>query len=203
MSSAFPIQNKTAQQVWANFDRELRHKLKPLPEAEREDIRLEILSHLYDSAYNFAPADNVEGTSEEARLIDAISRLGSPEEYLEPLIADILMNQKVAKGNPMAVLTSLRNSVGKGAVQGLTTLVLGFGYFWVIMILIMSVTHLVNPDVGLWVYPGGDISLSFEAQPGATQWFPQWFSLIGLLTGLAGYWLLNKVLGLVLTKFNN
>ncbi|WP_298632520.1 hypothetical protein [uncultured Umboniibacter sp.] len=203
MNTAFPINSNTAQQVWRNFDRELVHKLKPLPESEREDIRMEILSHLYDSAFSFAPAlaEGEVAPSEEEKLIDAISRLGSPDEYLAPLIEDILLNQKVSKGNPFAILKSLRNGAGKGAVQGFTTLVLGFGYFWVIMVLIMSAMHLVNPDVGVWLYPSGDMALSFEAQPGATQWLPQWFSLIGLVAGLTGYWLLNKVLGLVITKF--
>lgn len=203
MNSVFPIKSKTAQQVWNNFDRELVHKLKPLPAVEKEDVRLEILSHLYDSAFSYPTETESElaQASEEARLIDAISRLGTPDEYLEPLIEDILLSQKAAKGNPMAILKSLRNSTGKGLAQGVTTLVLGFGYFWVIMILIMSVAHLVNPNVGVWLFPSGDMALSFEAQPGATQWLPQWFTLIGLTLGLAGYWVLNKVLGFVLTKF--
>ena len=52
MNTMFPIESKTAQQVWNNFDRELIHKLKPLPEEERADIRLEILSHLFESTAN-------------------------------------------------------------------------------------------------------------------------------------------------------
>ena len=96
MNTMFPIESKTAQQVWNNFDRELIHKLKRLPKEERTDIRLEILSHLFDSTVNngvdVAETDNVE--REEVRLINAISRLGSPDEYLEPLITDILLNQK-------------------------------------------------------------------------------------------------------------
>ena len=52
MTSTFPIKSETAQQVWNIFDRELIHKLKPLPEDESADIRMEILSHLFESTVN-------------------------------------------------------------------------------------------------------------------------------------------------------
>ena len=202
MNTMFPIESKTAQQVWNNFDRELIHKLKRLPKEERTDIRLEILSHLFDSTVNngvdVAETDNVE--REEVRLINAISRLGSPDEYLEPLITDILLNQKASKGHPLAILKSLKNSARKGVFHGLATLVLGMGYFWVIMIFIMSLMHIGNPDVGIWYYPTGEFSLSFHAQPGAMQWQEKWFSLIGLFSSSLAYWGLNKILGYFISK---
>ncbi len=196
MTSTFPIESETAQQVWNIFDRELIHKLKPLPEEERADIRMEILSHLFESTAN---NDNGSDT-EEVRLINAISRLGSPEEYLDPLIRDILLHQKASKGHPVAVFQSLRDSATKGLFHCLMTLVLGMGYFWVIMIFIMSIMHIVNPDVGIWYYSSGEISLSFSAQPGAIQWQTGWFSLIGILSSSTAYWALNKLLSYLISK---
>ncbi|MEW6996327.1 hypothetical protein AADZ86_01285 [Colwelliaceae bacterium BS250] len=205
MNTMFPIESKTAQLVWNNFDRELIHKLKPLPEEERADIRLEILSHLFESTVNNgvdpAEMDNVE--SEEVRLINAIARLGAPDEYLEPLITDILLYQKASKGHPFAILKSLEKSARKGFFHGLATLVLGMGYFWVIMIFIMSVMHIGNPDVGIWYYPTGEISLSFNAQPNAMQWQTKWFSLIGIFSSSLAYWGLNKILGYFISKSKN
>ena len=202
MNTMFPIESKTAQQVWNTFDIELIHKLKCLPKEERADIRLEILSHLFDSTINngadLVETDNIE--SEEVRLINAISRLGSPDEYLEPLITDILLNHKASNGHPIAILKSLKNSARKGVFHGLATLVLGMGYFWVFMIFIMSLMHIGNPDVGIWHYPTGEISLSFHAQPGAMQWQPKWFSLIGLISSSLAYLGLNKVLGYFISK---
>jgi len=199
MNTMFPIESKTAQQVWNNFDRELIHKLKRLPKNERADVRLEILSHLFDSASN-QQIETDKTDSEEVRLINAISRLGSPDEYLEPLIADILLNQEASKGNPIAILKSLKSSARKGVLHLCATLVLGMGYFWTIMIFIMSLMHIWNPDVGLWYYPTGEISLSFEAQPGATQWQAKWFSLIGIFCSCLAYWGLNKILGYFIAK---
>lgn len=194
MNQTFPIESPLAQKVWNNFDRELLHKLKPLPKGEQEDVRLEILSHLYESTAQG------QGDTEEFRLIDAIERLGAPEEYLEPLISDILLNQKIANGYPLAVLQSLIASAKQGAFHTLATLVLGMGYFWIIMIFIMSVMHIGNPDVGIWYYETGGLSLSFSAQPDGIQWQPKWFSLIGITSSAFAYWTLNKLLRVLLIK---
>jgi len=197
MNNMFPIQSKTAQQIWNNFDRELIHKLKLLPEEERTDIRLEILSHLYESTMDGA---SEETSTEDVSLINAIEKLGSPEEYIEPLIADILIYQKASKGHPVAILQGLKSSAKKGFFHTLATLILGMGYFWVIMIFIMSVMHIINPEIGIWYHDTGAISLSFEAQPNATQWQPEWFSLIGIFVSCLAYWGLSKVLSFFIAK---
>lgn len=202
MNDLFQIKSETARQVWENFDRELVHKLKILPAEERTDIRMEILSHLFESANNLelqslAPE---QSDSEEVRLINAISKLGSPDEYLEPLITDILLHQQAAKGNPVAILKSLKHKAKKGIFHALTTLILGMGYFWVIMIFIMAVMHIVNPNVGIWYYETGQFSLSFSAQPDATQWQTGWFSLIGIAFSTISYWLLNKLLSYTFSR---
>lgn len=204
MNAMFPLKSPIAQKVWNNFDRELIHKLKVLPEEERSDIRLEILSHLFESMAH-APSENINSEnseSEDVRLINAISNLGSPDEYLEPLIADILLYQKASKGHPSAILQGLKSSANKGLMHALATLVLGMGYFWVIMVFIMSVMHIVNPDVGIWYYATGEVSLSFQAQPGAKQWMTGWFSVIGILGSAAAYWGLNKVLSFFIARLN-
>ena len=88
-------------------------------------------------------------------------------------------------------------------MHALATLVLGMGYFWVIMIFIMSVMHLANPDIGIWYYPTGEVSLSFEAQPGANQWLPEWFSLVGVMASAIGYWGLSKILSYFIARIND
>ncbi len=194
MNETFPIKTGVAQKVWQNFDRELIYKLRPLPKAEQQDIRLEILSHLYDSALN----DNAD--SEEIRLINAIARLGDPDDYLQPLVAEILLMQKAIKGHPLAITKSLFINAQKGLINALLTLLLGIGYFWIVMIFLMAVMHFGDADIGLWFYDSGDFALSFEAQPGAVQWQPKWFSVIGLAVSISGYYLLNTLLSKLLLK---
>lgn len=197
MKNMFSIKSSTAQTVWNNFDRELVHKLKQLPKEEQSDVRLEILSHLYESTMNESINSN---ENEEVRLINAISNLGSPEEYLDPLIKDILLYQNASKGHPAAIIAGLKKSAQKGLMHALATLTLGMGYFWIIMIFIMSLMHIVNPEIGIWYYSTGEVSLSFEAQPGATQWQTEWFSLIGIFMSICAYWGLSKILSYFIVR---
>ena len=192
--AGFTVNSEVAQKVWKNFERELAHKLKPLPEEEREDIRLEILSHLYDSA------TNDQAASEELRLINAIDRLGAPDDYLTPLVADILLLEKTRKGHPLAILESFLITASRGLFYMLAIMVLGFAYFYTMMIFVMAVVHIGDPDVGLWLFDSGDFALSFETQPGAVQWQPKWFSLIAASVSVSSYWLLNKILAWLLFR---
>jgi hypothetical protein len=187
-TDGFSIDSEIALKVWNNFERELAHKLKPLPVDEANDVRLEILGHLYDSACN----DQAE--SEESRLINAIERLGDPDEYLTPLIADILLQQKTKKGYPLAILESFLIAASRGLIHMLIIMMMGFAYFNVMMVFVMSIMHLTDPDVGLWLYETGGYALSFEAQTGGVQWLPQWSSLVGIVLSVSAYWLLNKIL---------
>jgi uncharacterized membrane protein len=195
MSQQFPIKTDIAQKVWDHFDAELKHKLKPLPQWECEDIRLEILSHLYESA------QHDEGKSEADKMINAIHRLGSPDEYLTPLISEILQAQEVAKGHPHAILNALIQQTKKGVMHFLATLAFGFGYFLSILIFMMGLLHIIDNNVGVWLYPEGDLmSLSFSFQNDAVQWMPNWFSLIAISASVIVYLLLNKLLFCLLER---
>ena len=195
MKIQFPIEGELATKVWHNFERELNHKLKALPKSEREDVKLEILSHLYDSA------QSDDAANEESRLVNAIDRLGDPESYLGPLIADILQEQKTAQGHPAAIVQSLLNNAKLGVAHVIATVIFGFGYFITLMIFIMSVMHIGDPDVGLWIHQNGGFAFSFEHQPNSAQWMPRWFSLIGILASVCSYLSLSKLLYLILYKF--
>lgn len=193
-SDGFSINSEVAQKVWNNFERELAHKLKPLPVEDAKDIRLEILSHLYESASN----DQAE--TQELRLINAIERLGDPDNYLTPLVADILLLQKTKKGYPLAILESFLIAASRGLFHMLAIMVLGFAYFHTMMIFVMAIMHIGDPDVGLWLYDTGGYALSFEAQSGGVQWLPKWFTPIALVASVGSYWLLNKILALLISK---
>jgi len=196
MKLNFTIESKVAQKVWDNFERDLIHKLARLPKKEREEISQEILSHLYDSACHD------EASLEEVKMINAIDRLGSPDDYLTPLVEDILLSLDLAKGHPVAILNSLRKAGAKGFMHLLATMVFGFGYFSIIMLFIMATAHIANPDVGVWLHNSGSLSLSFGAQPDSIQWQPEYFSVIGGITSVFAYWGLNKLLNMFISGRN-
>ena len=194
MKVFFPIESNLAQKVWNSFERELDHKLRALPDLAREEVKLELLSHLYDSA----SADSA--VLEEERFINAIDRLGAPGDYLEPLVEEIFLAQGTSKGHPSAVLRSLLAITRKGIWHLALTALFGFGYVVAIIVFIMAVMHVGDPDVGVWLSPNGSVSFSFEFQPNATQWMPESFSAMGIAASVALYWLLSQMLGRLIGK---
>lgn len=195
MTLQFPINSESSKKIWCSFERELNHKLKPLPENERNDIKMEILSHLYESALN----DSAE--SEENRIINAIDRLGEPDLYLSPLISDILHAQSVAKGHPKAILESLLKVTQQSLLHLSLTAIFGFGYFISFIIFIMGIMHIFSPEVGIWLDNNGELlSLSFSNQPNATQWMPEQFSFIAIALSAFVYWGLSKLLYILLLR---
>jgi len=195
MNIQFPIESDASKKVWCSFERELDHKLKPLPADEKNDVKMEILSHLYESAINDS------APNEEERLINAIDRLGEPDLYLTPLIQDILFAQKVAKGQPKAILKSLLVTTQKSLVHLFLTALFGFGYFITLIFFIAGVMHIFMPEVGIWLDDnGGLLSLSFSHQPDATQWLPNQFSFIAIIGSSVAYWGLSKILHTIFMK---
>jgi hypothetical protein len=73
-------------------------------------------------------------------------------------------------------------------------------YFFIVMIFIMAIAHLFNPEVGLWLHQTGGVSLSFEAHNNSTQWLRHWFTVIGLVISIGSYLLLNNLLYRLLRK---
>ncbi len=197
MTPQFPIKSETSKKIWYGFERELNHKLKPLPVSERDDVKMEILSHLYESALN----DKAD--AEEERIINAIDRLGEPDLYLTPLISDILQAQSAAKGNPKAIAKSLLATTQRSLLHLSLTAIFGFGYAVSMIIFIMGIMHIFNSNVGVWLdNDGGLLSLSFAFQPNAVQWMPEQFSFIAITVSAFTYWGLSKLLYILLLKSN-
>ena len=192
MNNFFSLESALAKKVWSNFEKELQHYLKPLPFEAANDIKLEILSHVYDSAKN-NPAE-----SEELALLNAIERYGPLSLHLAPMVQEILTTQRAKRGYPMAVMTSLMTQAQKGILSMITTILFGFCYFFVAMVFVMSIVHIFDSNVGIWLHHSGGVSLSFNAQPHSTQWLPEWFSLMGFCTSVVAYIILNKLLGILL-----
>jgi uncharacterized membrane protein len=195
MMPQFPVKTELAQKMGNHFEKELDHKIKTLPLKDRENVKLEILSHLYESSIN----DKAD--KEESRIINAIERLGTPDEYLTPLVSDILLNLKAKNGNPLAIVKSLFNNIQISLTHTLATIVLGIAYLFIIMIFIMSIAHIFISEAGLWIHDSGErIAFSFTAHENSNQWLPEWFTFIGLITSVGCYLIFNRVLFYFLNK---
>ncbi|MHA6288933.1 hypothetical protein [Maricaulis sp. CAU 1757] len=154
------LDSRAARRLWARFLNHLDHNHADLDATQRDELRDDATAHIAD-----AMARDAEG-SEAERLQRAIDQFGVP-----PAPAPAWQ----AQAGTLLHYGSLP--------------VLGLGGLLVALLVIAALWDLVPPHhAGLWVYPDGAFSLSFEAQDGAVDVLGPWFTPLALIAaaGLAG-----------------
>lgn len=182
-----PVENTEAKRVLEDYIKVVRRRLGQLPSQQRHDILAEIRSHLLELY-----TENTGNAVHRARA--AIDRLGDPQSFIPDLIAQSQQDHKLRYGHPSAVARALTRTAGSSLFDGLITIVLGVAMLFCVLLLILALYTMANPDAGLWIYPGGGFSLSFENQPGAEQLFRSHFWWLGGLGAILGYGLLTAAL---------
>lgn len=124
--------------LWRRFLRDLEHQWRDLPEAERSELRAEVIAH-------FREAMNAAAGDEHDRLAAAITAFGPPSPA----------PPRWLKG---AALLS----------HYIALPVIGCGALIVVLLAALGLSDLIPPHgAGLYVWPDGDFALSFERQDGA------------------------------------
>ncbi|WP_338793543.1 hypothetical protein [Bernardetia sp. MNP-M8] len=95
------FEDKNAQRIYDNYIKSLQNTLKPILESDQQDVLMEFNSHIYEHI------QNNDSDSELSKLLNALDKLGSPEEVLKPLIADKLMEKATRSFNPLHILKAL------------------------------------------------------------------------------------------------
>lgn len=95
------LKDKNAQRVYDNYINSIRNVLKPILDSDRQEVLMEFNSHIYEHLQ-----DNKSKLEIDA-LLNAIEKLGSPEEVLKPLIADKLLEKATKSFNPIQILKAL------------------------------------------------------------------------------------------------
>ena len=152
MTSGLDFQDIESRRRWAEFLRRLDYRHRGLPAAERAELRAEAEAHIRDAMAEMGPGAEVE------RLDAALRSYGDL-----PAAPPVWRKPAAMLGHYAGILV-----IG---MMGLTALAL----------LHIGVMDWFDPaGVGLWVYPDGDWSLSYEAQPGAEERLGAWFSPVML-----------------------
>ncbi|NVK52187.1 MAG: hypothetical protein HWD85_04575 [Flavobacteriaceae bacterium] len=100
--------DKNVQRVYKNYINSIKNVTKPLLQSDRNEILMEFNSHIYESL------NNNEKSTELDNLLNAIDKLGAPEEVLKPLIADKLLEKATKSFNPIDVFKALALNIGNG-----------------------------------------------------------------------------------------
>lgn len=182
--------NPVTIKIWNQYDQRLEYLLKRINKEEKEEILLEIKGHLWESFRQ----DLAE--SEEERLLNAIGRLGEPEIFLRPLIAEKYMNRASRTLRPQDVIKGLYFSLFTGIKKALISFCLGLGYLLVFFLVGMAVLKPFFPNyVGVLSFNDGSLIAGMS------------YNSSGVKIDYLGFWIIPVASGLAallyigLTKF--
>ena len=182
--------NSITRKIWNQYDRRLQHILRRTDKEERKELLLEIKGHLLES-FHQDPAE-----SEEEKLLNAIDRLGDPEIFLRPLIADRYMTRASRTLSPKDVVKGLYYSLFTGLKKAFISFLLGLGYILVFVLVAISFLKPFFPNhVGLILFNDGSMTAGMSTNSS------------GVKIDYLGYWVipiaacLSILLYIGLTKY--
>jgi len=173
------FKNPITKKIWDQYNKRLQYLLRRINTEEKEEMLLEIKGHLLES-FQQDPAD-----SEQERLLNAIDRMGEPEKFLKPLIADKYMNRASRTLSPKDVIKGLYFSLFTGLKKALVSFFLGLGYIIVCILGLMAVLKPFFPNhVGLILFNNGSVTAGISTNSS------------GVRIDYLGYWVIPIAAGL-------
>ena len=140
------FKSDAANKLYSNYLGRVNKTTKILSSNDREDIVMEINSHIHERMVN-------SGDDKESEvLIDVLDKLGNPEEYLKEMVADKKSEQAIKTLNPKHVLQSIMLNLGKG----LGHIFVGILYLVTICFLILIPFEIFDPDRTGLFYRNGE-----------------------------------------------
>lgn len=192
-----PVQDAVARRIWENYFHEVRRQARPLPKAQQRELILELYGHLQASM----ASATVEREAE--RVLDALDKLGSPSEYVKPLVADRMLEQAAHSFNPVTIAKGLGLSLFRGVAYTFSALGFFVGYLVSFTLIAIALAKPFFPDaIGAYTHPGG-LSIGFlsdSLKGQAVEHLGYAIIPIGLLLGSVLYVGLTKLLRLLKSR---
>jgi hypothetical protein len=188
--------DELSTRLWEQYVERIEAKLEPLRPAVRREIVQELKIHLHDSIRH----DDAE--EESVRVLNATEKLGRPEEYLEPIVTDRMIEEGSNTYNPRWIVKGLGRTLTRGVKKTVLGLLFGVGYLLAVVVFGLGLLKPFFPGhVGLFYDPGDEtqrIVLGFlEQTAGMTEVLGYWVIPLSLATGGLMYVGLTKMLVLL------
>lgn len=188
--------DELSRRLWNDYLERIEAMLEPLRPTAREEIVQELKTHLLDSIRY----DNAEQEAE--RVMNATEKLGRPEEYLEPIVTDRIIEEGATTYNPLWVLKGLGRTLTRGVKKTLLGLLFSVGYLISLSLIGMAllepfIPHHVGLFYGAGKGIGGYMFGILDQTDGMTEILGIWVIPLGLASGLLIYGGLTQILGLL------
>ena len=158
------FEEELSRRLWDNYVERIEAMLDPLQPDTRREIEQELKVHLLESIRH----DEAEQESE--RVLNATEKLGRPEEYLEPIVTDRLIEEGSTTYNPLRIMKGLGRTITQGVKMTVLGFLFVFGYLTGLAVASLAVLKPFFPEnVGLFYSPNQGpwrFAFGFIDQPG-------------------------------------
>jgi hypothetical protein len=141
------FKDNSSQRIYKDYVTRVKQVIKALNKENQQEILLEINSHIYESL-NQRPDSN---RGEVEKLLDSLEKLGLPEFYLKPLVAEKKLEEATQTFNPIQVAKAVSLNIGNGIAY------VFFAIFYLLLFgfLFLIVAKIADPqNVGFFYRPG-------------------------------------------------
>jgi hypothetical protein len=185
-----------ANKILALYDKRVFHIIKPLGEQDRQDIKMELDSHIYESMARNPKEDEV------TTLLSALEKLGEPETFLYDVVAERKLNQARKSFNFLHVISALGLNIGRGVIKTVLFFIITIVYIVSFSCAAVAVVKIFIPSkVGMHVYPGGFTAGWIEPHtPGAREVLGLWFTPVFIILAVLLYVINTFLLRLIPKK---
>ena len=189
--------DEIAQKIWNQYFLRVKFFSKSINSKIRQELKLEIQDHLYESF------SRETGESEAERLLNAIDKIGDPEEYIKPMVAERLLMDASQTFNPKMIAQGLYYHFWGSLKNFLFSIIFFLGYSIVLILGLLTILKIICPRyVGIFLHDNGGYSFGFDANSmNTTEVLGYWFIPIGAVLSILLYLGLTKLLK-VLKKGN-
>ena len=188
---AISFDTQSAQRVYNDYIQRCRKATSILSAKDREDVLLEINSHIYEYLSANSTKDQME------TLLNVLERLGAPEETLKEMVAFKKIGQATLTYNPKHLIQALALNLTNGVIYIIHFVLFLFEIAFPILIIL----KLIYPDqVGLFTRSNGTflygylsksgsggISIGFSNPAKGTEILGSWFIPVSLLIAVLIY----------------
>jgi len=187
--------DRTTQRIWDNYFKRIGKILNRAPSKISNELVLELKSHLYESF------EEDKEQSESNRLLNAIDRLGDPDDFLKPIIAEKLLTDASKSFNPKSIFFGIYYNLYGGIARVFLAIIIWAGYLVAFFFSALAVLKIFFPQrTGLFYSDKGVYYLGFMEAAAGKDVLEYYFIPIALLISAILFWILTKLLRLIIKK---
>lgn len=150
--STIHLESETAKKIYSDYIRRVKGQTSVLSDNDASDLLMEINSHIHEGMKESNTENEID------KLLDILKRLGDPEDYLKPLVANKKLREATKTFNPKHVFKALQLNISRG----FRFLVLSLFYMFLGIFLLLILAEIFWPDhTGLFYQNGVFKSLGY------------------------------------------